>query len=91
MFCSTTWKDNPEGFDGNLNTFSVKEVTKIDVFTDSSKGFVVALVFYKDQTIIGAPVATDCCNYTIDSIKANFIVKCPGNKYTRTSYKKPKG
>ncbi len=47
-------------------------------------------MFYSGETIIGAPVATNYCNYTIHNIKANFIDKCPGNGYTRKFYDKPK-
>jgi hypothetical protein len=79
VFCSHYWKNNPEGESGNLITTSLKEVTKIEVYNGAAfanKGaYIICIVFYNGDTILGAPVAGGECNYTIDNIKANFIDK----------------
>lgn len=85
MICSDwDWKKNPNGFDKYLTTFSVKDVTKIDVYSGmyKSQTFVVCIVFYNGDSIIGAPYSGYLCKNNISTIKAKFIDNYPNNGYT---------
>ena len=68
-------------------TVSLNEVTKIEVYKGTtyaaSGSYVVCIVFYSGQKIIAAPKAaayTSNCN-DLNTLKSNFIDKCPGNGY----------
>lgn len=47
----------PEGYQLYLTTFSIKDVTKIDVYygNDNNQSYVVCIVFYDGEKILGAP------------------------------------
>jgi hypothetical protein len=73
----------------------LKDVTKIDVagkylannscnynYRGSAQNFVVVcMVFYNEETVVEAIMATNYCNYHASNIKALFIDKCPENGF----------
>ncbi len=69
-----------------MRTIDLKDVTKIEVYegvaNKNGGAYICAIVFYKDQTIIGCPTAGALIpNLNSDRIKSDFIDKCPGNGF----------
>jgi hypothetical protein len=86
-YCSAHHGGDLDKYSGHTTTVDLKEVTKIEVYegtTHKDKGsYVACMVFYKGQTIVGAPYAGNVigAGRTLDTIKASFIDQCPGNNF----------
>ncbi len=84
-----TWSESPDNHNGHLSTVNLSEVTKIEVYKNKKLSLfgsdirIACIIFYSVENIIAAPFAAAFTGYLDDlnSLKSNFIDKCPGNGY----------